>query len=70
MRNASDAWSSIRGLEKEEAIRIMDAQENPNEKLARADYVIHNSGTEIDLEVRALALLDLLRARAARGGDL
>jgi len=56
----------IRGLNPEEALRILDAQMSPDQKLTRADYVIHNSGTEVELEVRALALLDLLRARASR----
>jgi dephospho-CoA kinase len=41
----------------------------PAEKDARADYVIHNNGTLADLRDRALALLDLLRARSrATGG--
>ncbi len=34
------------------------------EKVARADYVLDNGGTKEDLRIRALALLDLLRARA------
>lgn len=61
-----------RGLEEEEARRIMEAQMPAEEKLDRADYVIRNEGSRADLEIRALALLDLLRARArgARGGGL
>lgn len=58
----------IRGLEEEEARRILDSQIPSEEKLRRASYVIRNDGSEEDLAVRALALLDLLRARAARRG--
>jgi dephospho-CoA kinase len=54
-----------RGLEEDEAMRMMDAQMPPEEKKARAHYVIQNGGSPEDLEVRALALLDLLRARSA-----
>jgi dephospho-CoA kinase len=60
--------TELRGLSKEEALRIMAAQMAPEEKLGKADFVIHNSGTTEDLEVRALALLDLLQARAAGKG--
>jgi len=56
----------LRGLEEGEARRILDAQMPPEEKVPRASYVVHNHGSEEDLEIRALALLDLLRARAAR----
>jgi dephospho-CoA kinase len=58
----------IRGLDEEEARRILDSQIPSEEKLSRASYVIRNDGSEEDLAVRALALLDLLRARAARRG--
>ncbi len=58
-----------RGLEAREASRILSAQIPQEEKLPRADYVVENGTTLEDLEVRALALLDLLRARA-RKGDL
>lgn len=58
----------LRGLEEEEARRIMDAQMPPEEKLPRSTFVIHNSGSEEELEVRALALLDLIRARAVGKG--
>ena len=54
-----------RGIGEEEARRIMEAQIPSQDKLDRVSFVIHNSGTEEELEVRALALLDLLRARAA-----
>ena len=58
----------LRGLEEGEARRIMDAQMPSEEKLTRSTFVIHNSGSEEELEVRALALLDLLRARAVGKG--
>jgi dephospho-CoA kinase len=56
-----------RGLEEEEAKRMMDAQLPPEEKRDRAHFVVHNAGSKEDLEIRALALLDLLRARSAKG---
>lgn len=58
----------LRGLEEGEARRILDAQLPSDEKLDRASYVIRNDGSEEDLTIRALALLDLLRARAAGKG--
>lgn len=58
----------LRGLPEDEARRIMEAQMPMEEKLALATFVIHNDGPEEDLEIRALALLDLLRARAAGEG--
>jgi dephospho-CoA kinase len=58
----------IRGLGEEEARRILDSQIPSEEKLHLVSYVIRNDGSEEDLAVRALALLDLLRARAARKG--
>lgn len=54
-----------RGLEADEAERIMDAQMDPAEKRRRADLVVENDGTLQDLRTRALVILDLLRARAA-----
>jgi dephospho-CoA kinase len=57
--------TTLRGLEAEEAKRILEAQMPSEEKLGRANFVIHNEGTLAELETRALALLDLLRARAA-----
>ena len=56
-----------RGLEEEEAKRMMDAQQPPEEKRDRAHFVVPNAGSKEDLEIRALALLDLLRARSAQG---
>jgi len=56
-----------RGLDEEEAKRLMDSQMPSQLKRARADFVVHNAGSEEDLEIRALALLDLLRARFAQG---
>jgi dephospho-CoA kinase len=62
--------TSLRGLDEGEARRILAAQMPSEEKVSRATFVIHNHGTLGDLEDRALALLDLLRARAAAGkGD-
>lgn len=59
--------TALRGLEEEEARRILDAQMPSGEKVPRATFVLYNHGTLEDLETRALALLDLLRARAAAG---
>jgi dephospho-CoA kinase len=56
-----------RGIEEEEALRIMAAQIPSAEKRSRADFLLENGGSLEDLEVRAMALLDLLRARARRG---
>lgn len=56
-----------RGLHREEAVRMMESQMPAVEKLSRADYVLDNGGTKEDLRIRALALLDLLRARARQG---
>jgi dephospho-CoA kinase len=59
-----------RGLEKGEARRVMNSQIPSRDKVPRADFVLENGGSREDLETRALALLDLLRARArnlARG---
>ena len=58
-----------RGFDEEEASRMMAAQIPVDEKLSRADYVLENGGTREDLELRSLALLDLLRARARWGAD-
>jgi dephospho-CoA kinase len=58
-----------RGLEKDEASRILAAQMPTEEKLPLADYVLENGGSVEDLEIRCLALLDLLRARARRSED-
>jgi dephospho-CoA kinase len=56
--------SQNRGIEDEEGRRIWAAQMDPGEKEARADFLIRNDGTLEELRERALALLDLLRARA------
>ncbi len=64
-----DRLSDSRGLSREESLKIWSTQMEPTEKEGRADYVIHNNGTLADLRDRALALLDLLRARSrSRGG--
>jgi dephospho-CoA kinase len=55
-------------LGEDEARRIMEAQMPAGDKLEQATYVLHNSGSMDELEARALALLDLLRARAAGKG--
>jgi len=57
-----------RGLEKEEARRIMDSQMPVDEKRRKVDYVVENGEGVEDLRIRALALLDLLRARARAAG--
>lgn len=58
-----------RGIPEPEALRIMATQIPSEEKAAKADYVLENGGTLEDLEIRAMALLDLLRARARREGS-
>jgi dephospho-CoA kinase len=57
-----------RDLKEREATRIMEAQIPTEEKVSKADYVLENNGTMEDLAIRALALLDLLRARARKRG--
>lgn len=57
--------TELRGLEEEEARQILDAQMPSEEKRSLASFVIFNSGSMEELEIRALALLDLLRSRAA-----
>lgn len=56
-----------RGIQEKEALRIMAAQIPSREKMARAHFVLENGTTFEDLEIRSLALLDLLRARARKG---
>ena len=58
-----------RRFDEGEASRMMAAQIPADEKLGRADYVLENGGTKEDLELRSLALLDLLRARARWSAD-
>ena len=53
-----------RGLTSGEARRIMASQGDAEAKLARADYVLHNSGTRDELRSAALDLLDVLRTAA------
>lgn len=57
---------SNRGISEEEAHRIMEAQMPSREKMARADFVLENGDSVEDLEIRSLALLDLLRAKARK----
>lgn len=59
-----------RGLSRETALRMMESQIPPEEKLPRVDFLLENGGTLDDLEIRSQALLDLLRARARQRGDL
>lgn len=56
-----------RGLSVEDAEGIMNAQLPGDQTMARADFVLDNGGSLEDLEIRSMALLDLLRARARRG---
>ncbi|MFC1662364.1 dephospho-CoA kinase [Gemmatimonadota bacterium] len=58
--------SETRGIPAEEGLRIWEAQMDPEEKEARADFVIPNNGTLEDLREKALFLLDLLQAQARR----
>jgi len=58
-----------RGLKKKEARRIVDSQLPSDAKRGRAHYVLDNLGTPGELKERSLALLDLLRAKARRGGS-
>ncbi len=55
-----------RGISRDEARRVMTAQGDPESKLERADFVIHNTGTVQELEASALAVLADLRARGER----
>lgn len=56
----------VRGLDPEEAGRMMASQMDPAEKRRRADHVIVNDGTLGDLRVEARAVLE--RIRAGEGG--
>ena len=56
----------LRGLDAEEAARIMSTQADARETRAMADHVIPNDGTPAELEQRALELLARLRARIRR----
>lgn len=55
-----------RGLDEEEALRIMDAQQDPEEKARRADHVLRNDGSLEALAAAAQALLGWLREEARR----
>ena len=55
-----------RGLDADEARRIMSTQADARETRAMADHVIPNDGTPAELERRALELLARLRARIRR----
>jgi dephospho-CoA kinase len=55
-----------RGIEEAEALRIMAAQIPSREKTEQSDYILENGDTLEDLEIRSLALLDLLRSRARK----
>ncbi|MBI4544414.1 MAG: dephospho-CoA kinase [Gemmatimonadetes bacterium] len=52
-----------RGLEREEARRIVDAQIEAAAKRARADYVIENTGSLAELEARATEVWQAIEAR-------
>jgi len=54
-----------RGLAREEAVLIMDAQMDPGEKRRRADFVVDNAGTLEELFAAAAETLEELRRRAA-----
>ncbi len=56
----------LRGLDAEEAARIMSTQANAGDTRALADHVIPNDGTPAEFEQRALELLARLRARIRR----
>jgi dephospho-CoA kinase len=53
-----------RGLQEEDARRIMSSQVPSPEKRRRSHFVLDNDGSREELLERSLALLDLLRARA------
>jgi dephospho-CoA kinase len=57
-----------RGLEEAEALRIMEAQLPVGEKIPKADFILENNASLQDLEIRALALLDMVQARTKREG--
>lgn len=53
-----------RGIEPDQARRMMDAQMNPAEKRRRADRILENDGSRADVREAALELLAWLRRRA------
>lgn len=56
----------LRGLDGEEAARIMSTQADAGDTRAMADHVIPNGGTPAELERHALELLDRLKGRICR----
>ena len=54
-----------RGLDAAAAEAMIDAQWPSEDKRARADWIVENSGTPAELEVVARAVFDALAARAA-----
>ncbi len=58
-----------RGLPAHEARALAEAQGDPEEKRARAHYLIENEGTLAELEARAREVLDALRTEALRAED-
>ncbi len=56
-----------RGLEPDEARRIMESQMDPEEKRRRADRVVVNDGSLEELEARARTLLEELLGLAGDG---
>lgn len=61
-----DRLVRLRGLDVEEATRIMDTQKNAEETFEMAHHVIRNDGAVADLERRALEVLTILEGRAER----
>lgn len=57
-----------RGLDADEARRMIAAQMPAELKRARADVVIENTGSLAELEARAREVWEEIRARAAAGG--
>jgi dephospho-CoA kinase len=67
--------TAMRGIDEEEARRIMAAQLDPAEKRARSDVVLPNDGGLEELAARAAGVLDGLRAlpddeREVRAGSM
>ncbi|TVR60913.1 MAG: dephospho-CoA kinase [Gemmatimonadales bacterium] len=56
-----------RGLDQEEARRIMDAQGDPDAKRRAAHHVLVNHGSRGELEAAARALMERLQAEAGAG---
>ena len=58
----------VRGLDRDEARRIMEAQMDAQTKRGLADFVVENGGTMPELEVEAARVLTALRRRALATG--